>query len=251
MAAIPIALQMYTVRDDAAKDFVGVLRQVAEIGYAGVELAGNGGLSASELKSLLGDLGLKVAGSHVGLAQLEGDLSEALDYNYELGNRYVVCPWLPEDRRSAEGYRALAQTLNTAGADCKERGMQLCYHNHAFELERFGGETGLDILFGVADPELVKVELDTYWVEKGGESAAEFVRKYAGRVPLVHLKDMTKDESQTFAEVGEGSMDFGAIFSASEAAGVEWYIVEQDTCRRPPLESIRISFATRRRRGKV
>ncbi|MCC6728510.1 MAG: sugar phosphate isomerase/epimerase [Chthonomonadales bacterium] len=250
MAAIPVALQLYTVRDETARDFVGTLRKVADLGYAGVELAGTGGLAAAELRRLLGDLGLQVAGSHVGMEQLAGGLPAALDYNAELGNPWVVCPYLPEDRRGdAAAWRAVGAWFDTVGAACRERDMQFCYHNHAFEFARHDGQLGLDLLFGSSSPDLVKSELDTYWVRHGGQDPAAYIRRYAGRVPLVHLKDMAAGEQRTFAEVGEGIMDFDAIFAASTESGVAWYIVEQDVCQRPSLESAAISLRNLRQRG--
>jgi sugar phosphate isomerase/epimerase len=252
MARIPVALQMYTVRDDAARDFVGTLRQVAEMGYSGVELAGTGGLSAADLKRQLDDQGLGVAGSHVPLTDLEGDLNPALDYYAELGAKFIACPWLPQDRRSADGYKRLAGSLDSAGARARDRGLQLCYHNHDFEFDEYGGKTGFDMLFGATNPDLVKIELDTYWAEFAGHDPADLIRRYAGRIPLVHLKDMTGSETPTFAEVGEGRMDFQAIFQAcGESGGVAWYIVEQDKCERPPLESARMSLDNLRKWGKV
>jgi sugar phosphate isomerase/epimerase len=243
---------MYTLRNESARDFTGTLREVAKIGYAGVEFAGTGGLSPSELRQLLADLSLRVAGSHTGLEILEKNPNAALDYNQEIGNRYIVCPWLPENRRqSADDYRAMAELLNRVGAACKERGMQLCYHNHDFEFRQFDGRYGLDILLGAADPELVKAELDTYWVKKAGVDPAAYLRQHAGRCPLVHLKDMTADASRTFAEVGEGSMDWPAIFTTAEAGGATWYVVEQDTCRRAPLESVAISLRNLQSMGKA
>jgi sugar phosphate isomerase/epimerase len=243
---------MYTVRDDAAQDFTGTLKKVSEMGYEGVELAGTGGLTAADLKRQLANLGLRVAGSHVPLTQLEGDLSPALDYYSELGAKHIACPWLPEDRRSEEGYRRLAETLNIAGAKFRDRGIQLCYHNHDFEFQEYNGRTGFDILFGSVNPDLIKIELDTYWVQFAGHSPADLIRRYAGRIPLVHLKDMTGDQAPTFAEVGEGRMDFQAIFRAcEETGGVAWYIVEQDKCARPPLESARISLDNLRKWGKM
>src|SRR5436853_835239 len=239
MPQIPIALQMYTLRDESARDFAGTLREVAKIGYAGVEFAGTGGLSAAELRRLLNDLNLRVAGSHTGLDALEGDLNAALDFIQALGCEFVVCPFLPEERRqSADDYRALAEILNRAGATCKQRGLQLCYHNHAFEFQRFDGQYALDILYRATDPDLVKGELDTYWIRKGGADPAAYIRQYSGRCPLIHLKDMAADEKQSFAEVGEGTLDWPAIFTAAEAGGARWYIVEQDVCPGPPLESI-------------
>lgn len=243
---------MYTVRDESAKDFLQTFKRVAGIGYRAVELAGTGGLPANELKTVLDDLNLAVAGSHVSLQQLENDLDSALDYNETLGNTNIVCPWLPEDRRkSGDDYRALADTLNSVGAACLRRNMRLCYHNHAFEFERFDRQTGWDILFDSTDPNLVKAEMDVYWVEYGGESAVEYLKKYAGRVPLVHLKDMVNDEKRSFAELGQGRLDFDSILAAGDQAGVEWYIVEQDVCPRPSLESIQISLEYLQGKGRA
>jgi len=244
MAQIPVALQLYTVRDVAAEDFAGTIRQVAEMGYTGVELAGEtGGMSPTELKSFLDDLGLKRAGSHTGLDLLEGDLQKVIDDNLAVGNPWIVCPWMPEERRTdADGWRQAAETLTEIGEKVKAAGLQLCYHNHSFEFEQFDGQTGFEIFYGAADPESVKAEIDTYWVQHGGEDPAATVRRFAGRCPLVHLKDMTDDPEPTFTEVGNGILDFQAIFAASAEAGADWYIVEQDRCDGPSIESARVSL---------
>jgi sugar phosphate isomerase/epimerase len=251
MQKAPIALQLYTVREESARDFAGTMQKVARTGYPGVELAGAGGVSAKDLRFLLDDLGLQIAGSHVALNVLENELESALDYNSALGNERIVCPWLPVEQRTAEGYRRLADSLNSVGAACKARGMELCYHNHDFEFESFDGQTGFDILFGSTDPDLVKIELDTYWAIKGGFDPVELIRKHSGRIPLIHLKDMTADESRTFAEVGEGTIDWAPIFEAGDANGAAWYIVEQDKFARPPLESIRISLENLKKMGRA
>ncbi|MCX6358446.1 MAG: sugar phosphate isomerase/epimerase [Armatimonadetes bacterium] len=243
MAKIPIALQMYTVRDEAAKDFIGAFKQTAEIGYTGVELAGTGGMSAAELKKVLDDLGLAVAGSHVGVEQLESDLNAALDFNEALGNKRVVCPYMPEERRrNGDGWKRTAELFNSVGQACCARGLLFGYHNHSFEFETFDSVAGLDILFGGTDPALVKAEIDTYWVQHGGQVPAEYIRRYADRVELVHLKDMAAADDRGFAEVGTGILDFKAIFAESEKAGAAWYIVEQDVCPGPAFESVKLSF---------
>ncbi len=243
MAKIPIALQMYTVRDEAARDFIGAFKQTAEIGYSGVELAGTGGMGAAELKKVLDDLGLAVAGSHVGIDQLESDLNAALDYNEAVGNKRVVCPYMPEERRrTGDGWKAVAELFNKVGQACCARGLLFGYHNHSFEFETFDGVAGLDILFGGTDPALVKAEIDTYWVQHGGQVPAEYIRRYADRVELVHLKDMAATDDRGFAEVGTGILDFKAIFAESEKAGAAWYIVEQDVCPGPAFESVKLSF---------
>ena len=251
MANIPVALQLYTVRDLTETDFVGTVKQVSEMGYAGVEMAGNtGGMSPAALRAFLGDLGLGLAGSHVGIEQLESNLDQVIEDNLTLGNPWVVCPYMPDDRRQdAAGWRAVAGVLSEIGAKVKAAGLQLCYHNHSFEYETFDGETGFDIFYGAADAELVQAEIDTYWVQHGGGDPAATIEQFAGRAPLVHLKDMTPGADPTFTEVGNGILDFDAIFAASSGAGVEWYIVEQDTCAGPSIDSARISIENLKARG--
>jgi sugar phosphate isomerase/epimerase len=240
---IPVALQLYTVRDEAAKDFLGTLARVAAMGYAGVELAGMGGLSARRLREALDRLGLRCAGSHIGLERLRSELPAVLDENEALGNRYIVVPALPEAMRSREAsYAAVTGELNAIGAACRERGMVLAYHNHAFEFQRFGGRYALEILYDGTDPALVKGEPDVYWMVYAGADPAAWLRNHPGRCPLVHLKDMAPGAERTFAEVGEGTIDFRPIFAAGATAGVEWYIVEQDRCARPALESAALSL---------
>ncbi len=248
MRTIPVALQLYTVRDMAAKDFVGTLKQVAAIGYPGVELGGMYGLQAAELKRVLDDLGLKVVGSHVRLADLENDLPRVLEETRILENRYIVVPSVPEERRkTSEDWLKLAQQLTALGIQCHTAGFQLCYHNHAFEFQRFGGQTAHDLLFSHADPDALHAELDVYWARFAGVDPAPIIRRLAGRIPLIHLKDMTASDPPTFAEIGEGIIDFAPIFEASQASGVLWYVVEQDKCQRPSLESARISWQNLKR----
>ena len=239
----PVALQLYTLREQLKEDFAGTLRAVARIGYAGVELAGYGGLGAGEIKALLGDLGLRVAGDHVALNRLEGDLDAALDFAQEIGNQYVVCPSVPEARRrDAAAWRQLAGALDGIGRRCRERGLHFCYHNHAFEFAPMDGSDGFALLFDNTDPQAVQMELDAYWAQKADRDPAAILRRYPGRCPIVHLKDMAADVEQSFAEVGEGTMNFQAIFDAADTAGVAWYVVEQDRCKRPPLESVELSL---------
>ncbi len=243
---LPVALQLYTVRDQLREDFAGTIRAVAQLGYDGVQFAGYGNLTAAELRALLEETGLRPAGTHTGLDILENRLDEEIDFNLAIGNRWIICPALPEARRrDLAGWRQVAASLNAIGKRCRERGLSFGYHNHAFEFPEVPGANGvrgLDVLLGETDPQLVFWEPDVYWIAKGGEDPAALIRRHAGRVPITHLKDMTRDERETFAEVGEGRLDWPAILQASEAARVEWHCVEQDRCERPPLESARISL---------
>ena len=243
MTTLPIALQLYTVRTDAAQDFSGTLKKVATIGYKAVELAGMHNIDVHELKHVLDDLGLKVIGSHVPRADLEKALPRVLEENHILGNKYIVFPWLPEDqRKTAQDWIQLAESLNLIAAKCKEAGFQFCYHNHDFEFAKFDGQTAYDIMFSRLTPGLVHVEFDVYWARFANVDTLSYIRHFAGQLPLVHLKDMTKTTPHTFAEVGEGLIDFKPIIEASLASGAEYFVVEQDSGSRPALESVAISW---------
>jgi sugar phosphate isomerase/epimerase len=250
MGLLPVALQLYTVRDDAAKDFAGTIRHVAEIGYSGVELAGHGGLSPHALKSLLDEHGLAVVGSHIGIDAMESEMARVIDENLTIGNTHIVVPYLSADRREgADGYRRTAAKLNALGETASSYGITLAYHNHAFEFEPLeNGEFGLDIILQNTDPSLVKAEVDTYWVLVAGQDPVAFINKYSGRIPLVHIKDRDPVDG-SFAEVGTGNLPLDAIIEASQTAGAVWLIVEQDSCKRPPLDSVRISFDNLKSRG--
>jgi sugar phosphate isomerase/epimerase len=252
MKRFPIAVQLYTLRDLTASDFPGTLREIARMGYDGVEFAGYGGMGAGELKSLLNQLGLKCAGAHEGIERLERELEDVISFHRELNNRYVVVPWLGEDRWNGPGgWRSVASLLTEIGTRLREAGLQLCYHNHSFEFQRFDGAYGLDVLYSSAPAETLQAELDTYWVQHGGEDPVAYLERYAGRVPLLHLKDMAPGEDRAFAEVGEGILDIPGILQAAEKAGTEWIIVEQDVCRRPPLESVRLSLENLKKMGRA
>lgn len=240
--ANPISLQMYTLREETAQDFVGTLAAVAGLGYGAVELAGYGNLTPTQLRAEVDRLGLRVSGAHTPIERLEKDLPKVIEELQILGARYAICPWLAPDRRpGADGYRALAASFNTIGAECAKAGLTFAYHHHDFELQRFGDTTGLHIIISETDPELVKAEIDVYWASYAGFDPAALLHEFAGRVPLVHLKDMTAAPERTFAEVGQGTLDIPGIIAAADAINAEWLIIEQDRCQRPPLESVAIS----------
>lgn len=246
----PVALQTFTVRDQIEEDYRGTLEQVAKMGYKGVEVGGSiGGLSGPELKKFLDGLGLVPMSVHTGYEILTGDIGPAIEFAHALGLKYMVCPIAGGER--AGDYYTIAKSLNKAGAKLKEEGIRLCYHNHAHEFTKFDGRYAMDIILANSKPDLLAWQLDTYWVTAGGEDPPECIRKYAGRIPVMHLKDMTTGDNPTFAEVGAGKLDWTEIFSAADEAGVEWYVVEQDVCQRPPLESARMSLENLRKMGVV
>ena len=244
-----IALQLYTVRDATSKDMIGTLRRVADLGYDGVEFAGFGNASVEEVAAALKELNLQSVGSHTGIDALQNDLAGVVSTAQALGHPHVVCPYIGEEWRSAEGYKKLAQTLNSIGAELKKSGLQMCYHNHAFEFEKYDGEYGLDLLYKSSDADLVHAEIDSYWVQKGGVNPAEYIKQYTGRAPLIHLKDMNA-ESGGFAPVGTGIIDWQAVFAVADEHAVA-YIVEQDSCEGDPFDSVTTSIANLKKWGKL
>ncbi len=251
MTKIPIGLQMYTLRAETSVDFVGTLKKVADLGFAGVEFAGFGNLPAAELKSVLGDLNLRVCGAHIGVDLLTANLDGVIEYQLEIGNPYIVVPYLQGDWcDSTEAWIKTATTINEWAKVAKAAGIGLAYHNHDFEYKVFDGKTGMQLLEENTDTALVKNELDLYWVTRAGNDPANEVKKYAGRLPLLHIKDMANDEAKNFAEFGEGVLDWDTILPIATAGGTEWFIVEQDRCiNHEPLESIAISMKNLKARG--
>ncbi|MGM1046407.1 MAG: sugar phosphate isomerase/epimerase family protein [Bacillota bacterium] len=242
MRKMGIGLQMYTLRDETAQDFRGTLRKVAELGYEGVEFAGYGDIPAEEMKTLLQELGLKAIGSHVGIELLREDLQKEIDYLKTIGAKYMMCPYVaPEDREDAEGWKNLFAFLEEVGAEARKQGLIFGYHNHAFEFEaEVDGEFVFDAMYSTTSPDAVQVEMDVCWVQFAGQDPLAYIPKYAGRLPLLHLKDFSKDAEgnmQTL-ELSQGSVDLPAVIKASSDAGTEWLIVEQDVCQNPPLQSV-------------
>lgn len=241
MMKLPIALQMYTVRNELEKDYLGSLRKVAEIGYQGVEMElPPPGFSISQVKSHLAQVGLTWVGCHVEYEQISTQLERVLDLLGEAGCKNLVLSYL--EYHSLQEVIDAADRFNQVGKMCKSRGIQFLYHNHNHEFHQYDGKTILDTLLQSTDPELVKVELDTYWVQRAGVDPAKYLHGLKNRCPLLHIKDMESGPEQFFAEIGEGVLDFNAIFYEANLANVQWLIVEQDECRKPAFESITISF---------
>jgi sugar phosphate isomerase/epimerase len=190
MSKFPVAIQLYSVRDFMEKDVEATIKKVAEIGYDGVEFAGTFGYSAADLKAICEKYGVTPISAHVPIKELENDLENTVAYYKELGCEYIAIPWIGEEYRNSE--EALANTYKTVekiGAYATESGMTLLYHNHDFEFKKVGDDYILDLLYSNVPATKLKTQLDTCWVKVGGENPAEYVRKYSGRAPVVHLKD--------------------------------------------------------------
>ena len=240
MDTASVALQLYTVRDETAKDFVGTLRKVATLGYKGVEFAGYGGLSAQEMKALLTEIGVRAVSTHVALKALKQDLAKEIAYCQEIGCTFLILPWLAPEQRTVEAFRQLAPRLNAFGRQCQAAGITFGYHNHDFEFAQHDGQTFMDILLAQTDPTFVKLECDVYWAAYAGVNPSTFLQQHTGRVPLVHIKDMTPE--RTFAEVGDGTLNIASIIDVARRNGVQEFIVENDAPTLPSLESARRSL---------
>jgi len=247
MAGSVLAAQLYTVRDfcRTAKDFAASMKKVRAAGYEAVQLSGHGeDITAKELKTILDGEGLKCCATHVSYEGMRDELDRTVEHHQTLDCQLAGIGGLPgEYHGSAEGFARFAKEASGVGQKLAEHGLTFIYHNHSFELEKFGDRTGLQILYEDSDPKYFQAELDTYWVQHGGGDSTAWIRKVSGRLPALHLKDMTmQGHEQIMAEIGEGNLDWPAILEAAKKAGVEWYIVEQDTCQRDPFESLAISF---------
>ena len=255
MGKIPIALQLYTVRDDLAENPVQTIQKVSEIGYQGVEGGPPAGMSNVDFLKLLTDNGLELIGSGVSTVEMRHNIQKISDQCQELGIDTLMCGIGGELQQYNGDWVPVIEALTEGCAKAKEAGLRILYHNHAFEFEtKINGKYGLDYLFDTIPASDIQAELDTYWVQTGGEDPVKYIKKYAGRLPRLHIKDRVPDpENQDcpFAEVGYGILDWDNIFAVSPDAGVEWYIVEQDQCVRPPLESARLSFDYLRSRGMI
>ncbi|MEO7598340.1 MAG: sugar phosphate isomerase/epimerase [Opitutus sp.] len=245
MSNLPVALQLWSVREEMNRDFAETVTEVARIGFAGVELAGYGNLDAKGVKAALDSAGLRVSGMHVGIAALRTDPEKVIGEALMFGTRHVVVPfWQPEQFVSVAAVEKIAEELNDAGSKLRASGLQLSYHNHAGEFKLIDGRTVFDWLLGACEPRNVAAEVDVYWVKFAGHSPEKLLRDQGARVKLVHLKDET--------ELGGGPVDFAAVFTAVESIGAaEWYIVEQEKYNHPPLTAVRHCFDQLRRWGKV
>ena len=240
-----IGVQLYTVRREFERDFEGTLLKIAAIGYREVEFVDLFGRPSGAVRAMLDRHGLVAPSSHVGYDALDDRLPQSLEAAKILGQSYIVCAWIDAElRREPDVWRRAAERFNRAGEASKKLGIQFAYHNHDFEFAPVDGRLPYDILLAETDPELVKMEMDLYWITKGGQDPVDYFDRHPGRFPLVHVKDM--DRTGEIADVGSGTLDFARMFARSEAAGIRHYLVEHDNAR-SPIESVSASYRFLRR----
>lgn len=230
MKTLPVALQVYSIRDDAAENFVKSMQEVKRMGYDGVELAGLYNLSPAQIRDTLKEIGLTPISAHVPYSEFMRDLQETIDSYVTIGCRYLVVPFLTEDYRyGTENFKEVMENLPKIAQACKKAGVTLLYHNHDFEFEKTEtGEFILDYMYRTIPADELQVELDTCWVKVAGVDPVMYLRQYTGRTPIVHLKDFNGKEPMEFRAVGHGVQDFPAILKEATSIGSEWVVVEQD-----------------------
>ncbi len=246
MAGSVIAAQLYTVREftKTPDDLATTLKKVADIGYEAVQLSAVCEMDPADLRKLADDAGVTICATHIGYQQMADDPQGVIAMHQAYGCTYAGIGGLPGEYRSAEGFAQFAKDASETARRLAEGGIRFVYHNHNFELEKFGDRTGLQILYEDSDPAVFLSEIDTYWVQAGGGSPAAWLKKTAGRIPIIHFKDMAfRDGQAVFAEIGEGNLDWPTIIAAAQAGGCEYAFIEQDDCYdRTPLESLEISY---------
>lgn len=228
---LPIAVQVYSVREEAERDFAGTMKKLGEMGYDGVELAGLYGKSAEEIRDSIKAAGLTAISAHVSYDELAGDLEKTLQDYETIGCRYIVIPWLGEDRRfGAALYEETIKGIPVISEGCKKHGMTLLYHNHDFEFAKTpDGTYALDQLYAEVPADVLGAEPDTCWIKVGGPDPSEWLKKYSGRCPLVHVKDFRrKADGVDLLALGEGEQDFPTLVKTAKECGAQWLVIEQD-----------------------
>lgn len=230
MKKLPIAAQVYSIREEAEADFCSAMKGLKAMGYDGVELAGLYGLSPARIREMLDEAGLEAISAHVPYGEFEKDPEAAVKAYHEIGCRFVAIPAIGEEYRyGGSRYEEFLAYIPVIAAQCRKYGMKLLYHNHDFEFKKTeSGSYHLDELYAAQSPQDLETELDTCWVKVGGEDPRDYLDKYRNRCPLVHIKDFIREDGVKLVAVGDGEQDVEGIVKKAAECGARWLIVEQD-----------------------
>lgn len=249
-----IAIILYTVREPAKQDLVGTLKRLRDIGWEYIQWSGMPPVSGEEARAALDVAGVEAIGGHINPVEFEKDFEGQVNFWKALETTDIAPGgMMPDCKDGLESWLSGCKRLDALGAKLRGAGIRLSYHNHAFEFETFEGDPRrkLDILYEETFPENLYAELDLGWVYAGGADPAAYLRRYAGRCPVIHCKDLTMAEGRDrphFVPLGEGEVDWDGAFAAAKDAGVEWYVYEQDDCDIDVFECCRISYEFMRER---
>jgi len=237
---MPVGVQLYSVRDECAKDLPGTIAKVAKMGYEGVEFAGYYDYSAKDLRKILDDNGLKCCGTHTQMDTLSKEnLQATIEFNQTLGNKYLICPWLkPDDSNPKQTWLKYAARFNEVAEVIKPLGMYVGYHCHAHDFHTIDGEVPWEILFDNTASNVV-MQIDTGNCMDGGGDPIKYLKKYPGRSVTIHLKEHSATNKN--AILGEGDVKWDEVFALCETVGkTQWYIIEEEKDAYPPLEAIEL-----------
>ncbi|MFO7820972.1 MAG: sugar phosphate isomerase/epimerase [Lentisphaeria bacterium] len=248
-----LAVQLFTLRDHTktTADFAQALERVADIGYRAVQLSAVGCMNgenpeveAADARRMLDDNGLKCIATHRPLDALINHTDAEIEFHQTLGCDYVAIGGINGYEQTLEGYRQFLNDIRPAVEKLKKAGIRFGHHNHSKEFVKTSDHRWLEDVLIEEGGEDLMLELDLYWVEHAGLNCVRLLERSCGRVPVIHLKDkeVVPGEGPVMAPIGEGNMDWEHIIPACETAGVDWYAVEQDRCRRDPFDCLRSSF---------
>ena len=235
-----IGIQLYTFRKEMAADATGTLKQIAALGIKQIESARSEkghyyGLKAKEMKKICSDLGMTLRSGHI---HIDDKWQQTMEQAVEAEQEYLICSTMPTSGQTVDNYKKVAEAFNKAGEDCKKLKIKFGYHNHEYEFESEGGKILYDVLLENTNPGLVHMELDLGWVIVGGKDPLDYFKKFPGRFPLWHLKDMDLKKKHS-VEFGKGSLPIAEILKQSKQSGLKFIFVEQEEYASTPLESIK------------
>jgi len=245
-----VGAQLFTLRDSlkTPDEIRATLKKLAQLGYEAVQVSALGPIDPAELKAICDGEGLQIVATHVRYDDICDAPQKVIDEHGVWNCTHVGIGSMPADYRTEMA--RFARDASQTARPLIDAGLTFNYHNHSFELERFGDRTGLQILAEESDPEVFSFEVDTYWIQHGGGNPANYLRMLKDRMYVVHLKDMAmKSSEQLFAEVGEGNLEWPQILQACKEANIEWYLIEQDVCQREPLDCLGTSLNNLRAMG--
>ncbi|MEO6916076.1 MAG: sugar phosphate isomerase/epimerase [Chitinophagaceae bacterium] len=254
---MPVGIQLYSLRNQIGKDLEAVVAKIAAAGYNDIETYGYNsssdsffGFSPKALKDLLKKHKLTSTSGHYAIDKFllsdgsDDEVKKLIDVVKAAGQTYLtVSSFSHANTKTVADYAKVAKRFNAAGEICKKGGVQLGYHNHDSEFKMLDGASGYDVLLKETDGALLKMELDLFWAVRGGVDPVEMFKKYPGRFPLWHVKDMDKVNKTKNTEIGNGSIDFKSIFAAAKISGMKHFYMEQENFDIDPYESIARSSA--------
>ena len=237
-------VQLYSFRNEMAKDAIATLKQIASLGFKEIETARSQkghyyGLGPAEMKSVCDDLDMNLKSGHV---HLDDKWQQTMEEAVESGQEYLICSSMPSEGQNVDNYKKVAEEFNKAGEACKKLGLKFGYHNHEYEFETENNQVLYDVLLSNTEADLVHMELDLGWVVVAGKDPLDYFKKYPGRFPLWHLKDMDMNKKES-TEFGKGGLDIPSMMAHKKASGVKHIFIEQEEYASNPLESMKHNMA--------